>query len=96
MQTGVILTKDNLAKWNWHGSKQCCFCQENETTIQHLFLDCRFACLVWATVYAAWGLPKPLNVSNMFGSWLDGLRKDLKPLVLLGAVACYVLVLVAL
>ena len=33
------------------------------------------------------GLPRPLNVSNMFVRWLDGLRKDLKPLVLLGAAA---------
>jgi hypothetical protein len=23
---GVILTKDNLAKRNWHGSKRCVFC----------------------------------------------------------------------
>ena len=80
----VILTKDNLAKWNLQGNKQCCFCHKDET-IQHLFLDCQYARLVWGTVYAAWGLPRPHNVSNLFGSWLDGLRKDLKPLVLLGA-----------
>jgi len=23
---GVILTKDNLAKRNWQGTRQCCFC----------------------------------------------------------------------
>ena len=86
LRRGVILTKDNLAKLNWQGSKQCCFCHKNEM-IHHLFLDCRFAHLVWASVYAAWGIPRHLNVSNMFGRWLDGLRKDLKPLVLLGAIA---------
>ena len=32
----VILTKDNLAKRNWQGQQQCCFCHENES-IQHLF-----------------------------------------------------------
>jgi hypothetical protein len=84
LRRGVILTKDNLAKRKWQGSKQYCFCHENET-IQHLFLDCRFARLVWGSVLAAWGLPRPLNVSNIFGRWLDGLRKHLKPLVLLRA-----------
>jgi hypothetical protein len=42
LQRGVILTKDNLAKRSWQGSKVCCFCHKDET-IQHLFFDCRFA-----------------------------------------------------
>jgi hypothetical protein len=37
LQRGVILTKDNLAKRSWQGSKVCCFCHKDET-IQHLFL----------------------------------------------------------
>jgi len=49
LRRGVILTKDNLAKQNWQGNQQCCFCHENET-IQHLFFDCRFARMVWASV----------------------------------------------
>ena len=53
--------------------------------IQHLFLDFRYARLVWDTVYVAWGLPRPHNVPNMFVRLLDGLRKDLKPLVVLRA-----------
>ena len=36
LKRGVTLTKDNLAKRNWQGNQQCCFCHENET-IQHLF-----------------------------------------------------------
>jgi hypothetical protein len=39
LRRGVILTKDNLAKRNWKGSKACNFCQDNET-IQHLFFEC--------------------------------------------------------
>jgi len=39
---GVVLTKDNLVKRNWQGSKTCCFCYKEET-IRHLFFDCRFA-----------------------------------------------------
>jgi hypothetical protein len=37
MKKEVILTKDNLAKCNWGGSKQCSFCLYDEN-IQHLFL----------------------------------------------------------
>jgi hypothetical protein len=33
---GAILTKDNLAKRNWQGTKTCCFCYKEET-IRHLF-----------------------------------------------------------
>ena len=39
LSKGVTLTKDNLAKRNWNGSKLCSFCGHNET-IQHLFFDC--------------------------------------------------------
>ena len=67
LRQGVILTKDNLAKRNWQGNQQCYFCHENEM-IQHLFSDCRFTRMVWASVYAAWGIPKPHNMPIMFGS----------------------------
>jgi hypothetical protein len=43
--------------------------------------------MVWAGVHAASGLSHPHSVSNMFGTWLMGISKDLKPLVLLGAAA---------
>ena len=86
LSRGVILTKDNLVRRNWQGNQQCCFCHENET-IQHLFFDCRFTRMLWAIIYAARGLPKPRNMSNMFESWLNGIPKDFKPLVLVGAAA---------
>jgi hypothetical protein len=31
LRRGVILTKDNLMKRNWHGSKTCVFCSQDET-----------------------------------------------------------------
>jgi len=43
--------------------------------------------MIWATVYSAWGLSKPRNISNMFGSWLHGIQKFYKSLVLVRAVA---------
>jgi hypothetical protein len=36
LRRGVILTKDNLVKRNWQGSKKCVFCLHDETT-NHLF-----------------------------------------------------------
>ena len=91
LKRGVTLTKNNLTKRNWQGNQQCCFCHEYET-IQYLFFDCRMARLAWATVYAAWGIPKPRSFANMFGNWLKGITKNLKQLVLVGAAAlcCHV------
>ena len=43
----VILTKDNLVKRNWQGSKTCCFYHKEET-IKHLFFDSRFVCSIWS------------------------------------------------
>ena len=51
------------------------------------FFDCRFTRMVWALVYAAWGIPEPQNMTSMFGNWLNGIPKEFKPLVLLGAAA---------
>ena len=86
LRRGVVLTKDNLAKQNWHVNQRCCFCHENET-IQHLFFECRFTRLVWVTVFAVGGLPQPRNVSNMFGNWTIGVPKEYKQLVPVGAAA---------
>ena len=36
LNKGVILTRDNLARRNWQGSKKCVFCNHNES-IKHLF-----------------------------------------------------------
>ena len=84
LRRGVVLTRDNLAKRNWQGSKNCCFCHKDET-ILHLFYECRFARFVWCIIQVATGLFPPRGVSNMFGNWLRGIRKDLKSLILLGA-----------
>jgi hypothetical protein len=86
LRRGVILTKDNLAKRNWQGSVQCCFCHKDET-IQHLLFDCPLARTVWSIIQVATNLYLPHSVSNMFGTWLWGLDKDKKSLVLAGAAA---------
>ena len=46
---GVILTKDNLVKRNWHVSKKCVFCLHDKT-IKNLFFDYKVARSIWSTI----------------------------------------------
>lgn len=41
-----ILSKHNLSKKGWKGSTSCVFCDKTET-INHLFLQCKFAKQIW-------------------------------------------------
>jgi hypothetical protein len=77
---GVVLTKDNLAKKNWKGSQQCVYCNFNET-IQHLFLYCPSAKMIWRIIFYATNLTQPRSISHMFGTWLNNQHKDYKPLI---------------
>jgi hypothetical protein len=67
LRRGVILTKDNLMKRNWHGSKTCVFCSQDET-IKHLFFQCNFARSIWPVIQAASGLYTPTSITNIFGN----------------------------
>jgi hypothetical protein len=78
-----ILTKDNLAKRNWTGCKKCAFCDEEET-IEHLFLKCKFARLIWRVVHFTFNMPPPTNIKNMFGNWLNGIDKFAKARIRIG------------
>ena len=72
----VILTKDNLARRNWHWCKKCCFCDQDET-IHHLFITCPLARMVWRIVRLAFNIRPPVNITNMFGNWLKGVSKKI-------------------
>ena len=52
LRRGVVLTKDNLARRNWSGSKKCCFCTHDET-IEHFSFECKFACSTWSVIQIA-------------------------------------------
>jgi hypothetical protein len=52
LRKGVIVTKDNLAKRNWFGSKKCGFCHQGET-IRHLFFQYRFDRSIWLAIQLA-------------------------------------------
>jgi hypothetical protein len=82
----VILTKDNLLKWNWQGNSSCVFCDKDES-IKHLFFECPLAKIIWRVVHMTFGIPSPRNVSNMFGNWLTGLNKQEVKNIRIGACA---------
>ena len=82
----VILTKDNLAKRNWNGSKKCCFCDQDET-IQHLFFTCPFAKMIWRIVHMALNISPPTSINNMFGNWLLGVPRNEKVQIRVGVCA---------
>jgi len=86
LRSGVILTKDILAKRKWKGDTKCCFYNATET-IQHLFFDCHVARYIWNTTFIAFRIEPPSNIANLFGSWLKDFPKELKCQILIGAAA---------
>jgi hypothetical protein len=68
----VSLTKDNLAKRKWMGCTKCVFCGSKET-IDHLFISCHFSRLVWRVVHFTFSIPPLINITNLFGNWLNGI-----------------------
>jgi hypothetical protein len=70
----VLLTKDNLAKRNWQSSKTCCHCDQDKT-IQHIFIECLLAKVVWRIVHMAFNLSPLKNITNLFSNWLAGMVK---------------------
>jgi hypothetical protein len=77
LRKGVVLTKDNLAKRNWHRSKRYVFYHHDET-IKHLFFQCRFARTIWLVIQVASILFPPLSIINIFENWLNGIDRRFK------------------
>ena len=71
----VILTKDNLIKRRWVSSSRYCFCVHDET-IQHLFIDCPLAKLLWRSIHIAFNITPPSSIDALFGIWLNGVQPD--------------------
>ena len=86
VRKGVILTKDNLVKRNWHGSTKCVFCPHEET-IKHLFFECKVARSMWSAIHIASNLYPPRSVANIFGNWLHGVDRKLRTIIRVGAIA---------
>jgi hypothetical protein len=74
---GVILTKDNLAKHNWHDCTKCVFCHEQET-IKHILFSCRVARCIWSIIQIGSTLYLPRSIANIFGkNEVDAMYKTL-------------------
>jgi len=86
LKNGVILTKDNLARRNWNGSKACCFCSTPKT-IRHLFFDCHYASFLWRAVFVLFGINPPRNTNHLFNSWSKLGGSNHNHLLLTGAAA---------
>jgi hypothetical protein len=86
LRKGVILTKYNLAKRNWHGSKKCVFCHQDET-IKHLFFQYHFARSIWSVIQLASTLCPPRSITNIFGNWLNGIEHSFKKHIRVGEIA---------
>ena len=69
----VILTKDNLAKRNWTGSRRSSLCDHDES-IKHLFLDCPMAKVLWRSIHRAFNIAPPTSINMLFGTWLNGVE----------------------
>jgi hypothetical protein len=69
----VILTNNNLEKYNWNWCKKCCFCDQDET-IQHLYFTCPFGKILWCIVHMAFNIYPPTNIINLFGNRLCGIH----------------------
>jgi hypothetical protein len=69
-----LLTKDKFLKQNWVRCKKCAFSNSKEY-VEHLFLRCNFAKLIWQVVYFTFNIPPPTNIKNLFGNLLNGIEK---------------------
>jgi hypothetical protein len=73
----VVLTKDNLARHNWNGGKQCSFCLYDES-IQHLFSECWYARFLWGLAQMAFRMSKPQYVQHLFVIWINQVEGKMK------------------
>ena len=66
----VLQSKDNIARRKWQGCTKCSFCGSEEM-VEHFFISCPFAKVVWDIIYSTYNITPPTNITNMFGNWLN-------------------------
>ena len=47
---------------------------DHDETIQHLFLECPLAKLLWRTIHIAVNINPPVDIESLFGTWLTGVE----------------------
>ena len=87
LKKGVILTKVNLVRRNWHGDKSCAYYHVPES-IQHLFFSCAHAKFLWRAVHVVFGLSQPSSVDDLFNRWckVGGIKHNLLLLTVASAI----------
>jgi hypothetical protein len=86
LRKAVVLTKDNLAKRNWHGNMKCVFCHQDKT-IKYLFFQYHFVRSIWSVIQVASTLFPPCSITNIFGNWLNGIDNRFKKHIMVGEIA---------
>lgn len=86
VEQNAILTKDNLIKWKWKGSKTYAFCTENET-VNHLFFDCPTAKYVRSLLAYALGADCRPSSMNQFWVWIRNILPQPPTMHLVGLAA---------
>jgi hypothetical protein len=81
-----ILKKDNLIKRSCQGSKTCWF-YDQEENVQHLFIECPFAKIIWTIVHMNFNITPPTSISHFFGNWFNGIIKAEKINIIVGVSA---------
>ena len=55
--------------------------------MEHLFIQCSFAKIIWTVVYSTFYITPPTNITNMFGNWLNEVDKKTKDRIRIGVSA---------
>jgi hypothetical protein len=55
--------------------------------MQHLFIDCLFAKIIWTIVHMAFNITPPTSIDHLFGNWLNGIIKSEKVNIRVGVCA---------
>jgi hypothetical protein len=76
----------NLTKRSWIEYKKCAFC-DPEKSVEHLFIKCKFAKIIWQLVYFTFNMPPPANIKNLFVNWLNGINQKTKSWIHMGVCA---------
>lgn len=79
-----ILTKDNLLRRGWNGSKHCPFCGKDES-IDHLFMQCSITRMLSNILKCAFNLLGFTDtVPALFNGWITKFNKPEKRLMVVG------------
>jgi hypothetical protein len=57
--------------------------------VDHLFISCPFAKMLWRIVRFTYDLTPPASITNMFENWLNGVDKHSKAKIHIGVSALY-------